>query len=227
MAQPQVSKQQALKEIVAGKKYPPLYSQVARNWFKQQGQQAPSHVVLYLNDSFTHLFVGLVAKPPLIVGFVLRLETVAKAPTDVRQYTMQKTKDHKTYIMADSTKFELAGYFKAPIKKAPAMVGGIRPSSREIYDSIASTEVVHEVTGIKFHVNVEVRKDKKDDEPVVAFYDSRHFAHENGVGQFVSAYYVSTIRNHSGGLNLDGGVPAWEISARNMRQIHDWLATDF
>lgn len=220
-----MSKHQALKEVSTSKTIAKLYSGAATNWFTSKGLPVPSHVVLYIDNSYKKLFVALVSKPPLVVGFVLNLQDLTKPHSEIRQYTMQKTKALKTYIMADSTQFELSGFFKVPVlKDRPQGHVGIRPSSRSsLYESIASTEVVNEVTGIKFHVNIEVRLDKSEREPVVAFYDSRYFVERNQVGQFVSDYLVSTLRNHQGGLILDGGVPAWQLTARNCHQIQEWI----
>lgn len=52
-------------------------------------------------------------------------------------------------------------------------------------------------------------------EPLVEFYDARFkFDGERGAefGQFVSRYYLKTLRAHGWRpLILDGGVPAWRI----------------
>ena len=59
-------------------------------------------------------------------------------------------------------------------------------------------------------------------EPLVEFYDRRYDfdKSEDGVvlGQFVSRYNMSTLREHTPGvgLNLHGGVSNWSISAVSM-----------
>lgn len=64
--------------------------------------------------------------------------------------------------------------------------------------------------------------------PMVEFYDSR-YPHTQ-YGQFVSRYYISTILSqdsrggqYSNGLCLDGGVPAWNVSAEDMAQVITFL----
>jgi len=58
---------------------------------------------------------------------------------------------------------------------------------------------------------------------LVEFYDYRHkFDYSpNGkmLGQFVSRYQMETLINHVGGLNLDGGIPEWSVSAFQMDSI--------
>ena len=58
-------------------------------------------------------------------------------------------------------------------------------------------------------------------EPMIEFYDPRY--QFTPLGQFVSRYSVSTIIDHTGGLCLDGGVPAWTVSAADMAEIRAWL----
>lgn len=224
-----VSKQQVLKDLATNKAIQTTYSKLATQWFKSQGAATPSHVVLYVDNTYSKLFVALIAKPPVTIGFVINLTGGASQHSEIRQYTMQKTKALKTYIMADSTKFELSGIFKAPVLKENNQERqGVRPSSRStLYESIASTEVVNEETGVKFHVNIEMRLNKSDPEAVVAIYDARHGVERNNVGQFVSSYYVTTLRNHQGGLNLHGDIPAWQLSARNCHHIQEWLRVIF
>lgn len=64
-------------------------------------------------------------------------------------------------------------------------------------------------------------------EPLVEFYD-RRFANGRSSwghsfpdeGQFVSRYYLSSLlRRRGGGLNLDGGVEDWSISAEGVRIV--------
>lgn len=77
-------------------------------------------------------------------------------------------------------------------------------------------------------------------EPTIAFYDRRYaekFAAYNGGnlwGQFVSSYYVSTLRGDSPagpargdvpafGLNLHGGIESWSLSPEAMKLVFTWL----
>jgi hypothetical protein len=61
-----------------------------------------------------------------------------------------------------------------------------------------------------------------DGAPLVEFYDNRYM--HTPRGQFVSRYFVSTIleRTHAG-LMLDGSVPAWTVSADDMRLVDAYL----
>jgi len=71
-----------------------------------------------------------------------------------------------------------------------------------------------------------------DGEPMVEFYDGRypHSKDRDGnvLGQFVSRYYIDTLadprwRDPAYGLNLEGSVPEWNVSAALMRDVMDWL----
>jgi hypothetical protein len=58
--------------------------------------------------------------------------------------------------------------------------------------------------------------------PMIEFYDSR-YAHTPR-GQFVSRYYLSTLlEREPAGLCLDGGVPAWTVSAEGMKKIMEYI----
>jgi hypothetical protein len=63
--------------------------------------------------------------------------------------------------------------------------------------------------------------------PIVEFY-VRRFPHTDH-GQFVSRYYADTILRRGsfpmgpGPLNLDGGIPAWNIDADSMVLVRDFL----
>lgn len=63
-----------------------------------------------------------------------------------------------------------------------------------------------------------------DGEPMVEFYDATYEGDKFGPrGQFVSRYYLSTLTSVMGaepgrGLNLDGGVPVWQITAENVAE---------
>lgn len=64
-------------------------------------------------------------------------------------------------------------------------------------------------------------------EPVVKFYDRRHHFTPNGQ-YFGASYYVSTLmddyeRLAQTGLNLHGGVPDWQIGARDFRTLANWI----
>lgn len=66
--------------------------------------------------------------------------------------------------------------------------------------------------GDKFYVEVE-RGDATNG-PLARFYDKRYPMHGEE-GQFISSYYVSTLREPkvgNGGLALDGGVREWTLS---------------
>lgn len=81
----------------------------------------------------------------------------------------------------------------------------------------------------KFNVRIVKTGDKyglnncliNDDEPMVEFYYSRypHTKH----WQFVSRYYVSTLKDHEGGLDLHGGEPEWQVSAKGMKKVVKFL----
>jgi len=56
-------------------------------------------------------------------------------------------------------------------------------------------------------------------EVLVEFYDATYANHPASRGQFVSRYYLSTLRESPrGGLCLHGGVPEWVISGRNLAE---------
>ncbi len=57
--------------------------------------------------------------------------------------------------------------------------------------------------------------------PLVEFYDTRY--EHTDLGQFVSRYFIDTLTRGEGGLNLDGGVPAWSVNEPCMHRIRDWL----
>lgn len=55
--------------------------------------------------------------------------------------------------------------------------------------------------------------------PLVEFYDSR-YTKANVRGQFVSRYSASTLlEGKNSGLSLDGGVPEWTVSAKDMETV--------
>lgn len=59
------------------------------------------------------------------------------------------------------------------------------------------------------------------EEALVEFFDPR-FELSN-LGQYVSAYYVSTLTQSVGGLVFDEGVPGWAISTGCMDRVRTWL----
>jgi len=56
---------------------------------------------------------------------------------------------------------------------------------------------------------------------LVEFYDSRYDFTPRG--QFISRYNVETIRDSDNGLCLDGGIPAWNISASDMATVRKYI----
>ena len=72
-----------------------------------------------------------------------------------------------------------------------------------------------------------------DTRAMIEFYDTRHSFDRDPagemLGQFVSRYYVGTLRNSLDrrgevtGLCLDGGVPDWTLDATAMAVVHGFL----
>ena len=60
-----------------------------------------------------------------------------------------------------------------------------------------------------------------DGTPFVEFYDTRY--EHTDLGQFVSRYFIDTMTEGEGGLNLYGGVPSRNINEPCMNRIRDWL----
>jgi hypothetical protein len=86
----------------------------------------------------------------------------------------------------------------------------------------------------KFNVRIVNTGDKygrndclvNDKAPMVEFYDSRYNDSDfDGRGQFVSRYYISTLvtSQYPNGLCLDGGIPAWSVSADGMKQVLEYI----
>ena len=82
-------------------------------------------------------------------------------------------------------------------------------------------------TGDQYGLNMCLVNNKP---PMVEFYDGRYPHVHAPYGQFVSRYYISTILSqdsrggeYSNGLCLDGGVPAWHVSAEDMAQVVTFL----
>jgi len=63
------------------------------------------------------------------------------------------------------------------------------------------------------------------DEPMIESYDARYPHTE--FGQFVTRYYVQTLRDHEGGLDLHGGVPEWKVSAAGMQQVKQLISATY
>jgi hypothetical protein len=87
----------------------------------------------------------------------------------------------------------------------------------------------------KFNVRIVNTGDKygrndclvNDKSAMVEFYDSRYtdgdFADR---GQFVARYYITTLLEGSqypNGLCLDGGIPAWSVSADGMKEVLEYI----
>lgn len=62
-----------------------------------------------------------------------------------------------------------------------------------------------------------------DSDPMIEFYDAT-YKNQNGFGkcgQFVTRYFYSTLKDvelHSG-IQLEGGIADWNVSAKNVRQV--------
>ena len=69
-----------------------------------------------------------------------------------------------------------------------------------------------------------------DRDPMVEFYSERR-VHEGRNPHFVSRYYIKTLKSdkygpkHPGhyGLDLQGGVPGWSVSAEGMRLVMEFV----
>lgn len=95
------------------------------------------------------------------------------------------------------------------------------------------TREVTNANGYKFLVKV-IRKGEKygiftheKDDPLVEFYDLQQANQKcwGPDGQFVSRYYRSTLLDgdQGNGLNLQGGVPAWQVDGGEMDKVRLWL----
>ncbi len=63
-------------------------------------------------------------------------------------------------------------------------------------------------------------------DPMVEFYDAKQDPAKFGRrGQFVTLYYLHDLlaTDFPQGLSLDGGVPAWSISPKGMRDVVRYL----
>jgi hypothetical protein len=78
-------------------------------------------------------------------------------------------------------------------------------------------------TGDKYGVNDCLTNNKA---AMIEFYDSRFpSGWDQERGQFVTRYYVNTLRGnlYPNGLCLDGGVPAWSLTAEEMKEVLEFL----
>lgn len=66
--------------------------------------------------------------------------------------------------------------------------------------------------------------------PIVVIFDDRYAIHPSfpDLGQFVADYYLSTLSEVGGGLdmNMGGGDPEWSLTAENVQQILAAFAAD-
>lgn len=102
-------------------------------------------------------------------------------------------------------------------------------------DALVPDLTVEASHGVTFYVRI-VRNGERygldnclvhdEPEPMVEFYDARAL-NCGPLGQFVSRYYLSTLREHPAGvgLNLQGGEPDWQIDARAFGAVQEWLRT--
>jgi hypothetical protein len=90
----------------------------------------------------------------------------------------------------------------------------------KVYDFVAENEVPFRAVIGENHYG-------HSNKPVVTFYDRRYPHTENG--QHTGAtYYLDTLmddyeRLSKSGLCLHGGVPDWQIGAREFRTVANWI----
>lgn len=77
--------------------------------------------------------------------------------------------------------------------------------------------------GDKYGLDFCLTHDK--DEPMIEFYDARYPLTE--FGQFVSRYYVKSLRGHTARLILDGGIPEWTVSSDGMKQVQNLIEQNY
>lgn len=94
-------------------------------------------------------------------------------------------------------------------------------SIKVVYDATSGqTWVVRLVhRGEHYGLNDQLVHDER--EPLVEFFDPRQ--PHTDLGQFVSRYFVGTLLEGSGGLDLMGHEPTWKISSSAMLMVRDWL----
>lgn len=65
----------------------------------------------------------------------------------------------------------------------------------------------------------------EEDDPLIEFYDASTVSN-NGLGEFVERYRSKTlidyIKSNFRVINLDGGVPEWDISVENLKEVLEW-----
>jgi hypothetical protein len=86
------------------------------------------------------------------------------------------------------------------------------PANRKHLATVPGT-----MPGVNFNVVLNTTEGKE----VVEFYDVR-FPHCE-FGQFVSCYYAETLLGCRSGLDLDGGITDWKVSAEGMALVREAL----
>lgn len=67
------------------------------------------------------------------------------------------------------------------------------------------------------------------DAPLVEFYDPRYPHNDLEVGlqgQFISRYSLPTLEGHVGGIDLEGGVPAWTLTEEGLKNAMAAISHD-
>ena len=61
----------------------------------------------------------------------------------------------------------------------------------------------------------------------ISIYDQQHMTETKFQphGQMASSYYLDTFMKVENGLNLHGGVPAWQLTAEAVKQVQQWVET--
>jgi len=78
-----------------------------------------------------------------------------------------------------------------------------------------TVRIIHE--GDRYGLNDCLTHDES--EPMVEFFDATYIEGFTPLGQFISRYYLKTLAKDDGadyGINLDGGVGVWHVSAQNV-----------
>lgn len=93
--------------------------------------------------------------------------------------------------------------------------------------------------GITFNVRLVLKGDNygrngclihNEEDPMIEFYDTRYDLDDwEGLGQFVSRYYLSTLLERdtdfegaSYGIQLEGDVDVWYVNGENVDEILGW-----
>jgi hypothetical protein len=69
--------------------------------------------------------------------------------------------------------------------------------------------------GERYGLNDCLVNDSDSNDALVEFYDARYLHTPHG--QFVSRYCAATFLDVKGGLCLQGGIPAWSLTAEQVR----------